>query len=331
MGKDRSEPSAQPRSAPTAPWRAARNVAGACRTAPGRRTRPSVHILEEEAVTTLLRKVTRTGLALTGVAVILRPGRRTRTTLRSTGDRLAREARNWSGRWRGVSYRLAGRHPDPMVTNDVLADRIRSAIGPLEQRLDVPRVHVMVEDRVALLHGDVGTAREADQIEQAVQAISGVTAVESYLHVGLLRGDTRPSEGRREHAVSEARKRLLAAAVLAGVAEEQAPVVVRAVLSRFAERLPDGERQHLLSHLPADVRSMLEAPRRVGHPRRVRSLPDLVFLTLVSTDAIDPATGPAVVTGVLGELHALVPEEVADIAAVLPADLRVFWQTAAVK
>ncbi|HVW33681.1 MAG TPA: hypothetical protein VHL53_14170 [Acidimicrobiia bacterium] len=32
---------------------------------------------------------------------------------------------------------------------------------------------------------------------------------------------------------------------------------------------------------------------------------------------------------VLGELQALVPEEAADIAAVLPADLRAFWQAAA--
>jgi uncharacterized protein (DUF2267 family) len=213
------------------------------------------------------------------------------------------------------------------VPDDVLADRIRSTLGPLEQRLDVPRVHVMVEDHVALLHGDVGTAEEAGQIEQAVQSVSGVTAVESYLHVGLLRGDARPSEGRHEHAVSEARKRLLAAAVRAGVAEEQAPVVVRAVLGRFSERLPDGERGHLLGHLPADVLSMLETPKRLGHPRRVRTLSDLVFLILVSTDALDPATAPEVVRSVLGELRRLVPEEAADVAAVLPADLRAFWET----
>jgi uncharacterized protein (DUF2267 family) len=227
---------------------------------------------------------------------------------------------------RAPHHTRPGQTPPASTADDVLADRIRSTLGPLEQRLDVPRVHVMVEGRVALLHGDVGTASEAGQIEQAVQAVPGVTGVESYLHLGLLRSDTRPSEGRREHAVSDARKRLLATAVQAGVAERQAALVVRAVLSRFAERLPDGERRHLVGHLPADVRSMLEAPRRLGHPRRVRSLPDLVFLTLVSTDAIEPATAPDVVTSVLAELHALVPEEVADVAAVLPADLRAFWQ-----
>ena len=280
-------------------------------------------------MSTLLRKATRAGLALTGVAVALRPGGRGRRMLRSTGDRLARDVRNWSGRWRGVSYRLAGRQPDPTAPDDVLADRIRSTLGPLEQRLDVPRVHVMVENHVALLHGDVETREEAHQIEQAVAAISGVTAVESYLHVGLLRSDTRPSQSHREHAASDARRRLVAAAVGAGVVETQAPVVVRAVLSHFAERLPEGARQHLLGHLPGDVRSMLEGPRRLGHPRRVRSLPDLVFLTLVSTEAIDVTTAVKVVKAVLGELRALVPEEVADVAAVLPADLREFWEATA--
>jgi hypothetical protein len=49
-----------------------------------------------------------------------------------------------SGQWMGVSYRLRGRRPDPNVSDDILADRIRSSIGGLEARLDVPRVHVTV-------------------------------------------------------------------------------------------------------------------------------------------------------------------------------------------
>jgi uncharacterized protein (DUF2267 family) len=282
-------------------------------------------------MSTMLKKATRAGLALSGAAVLLRREGRARKMLRSTGDRLARDARNWSGRWQGVSYRLARRRPDPEVGDDVLADRIRSTIGPLEHRLDLPRVHVMVRDHVALLHGDVGTLEEARLVEGAVRAVSGVAAVESYLHIGLLGSDTRPSEGRREPTASEARKRLMAAAVAEGVAQTDAPAVVRAVLSRFSERLPPGERRHLLTHLPDDVRSMLDAPRLLGRPRRVRSLPDLVFLTLVSTDALDPRAGPLVVRAILGELQALVPEEAADIAAVLPADLREFWEAAAGK
>ena len=95
----------------------------------------------------------------------------------------------------GILYRLAGRKPDPDVADDVLADRIRSSLGPLEKRLDVPRVHVMVEDHVALLHGDVPDVCDAAAIEHAVMRVSGVDGVESHLHAGLLVGDTRPSEG----------------------------------------------------------------------------------------------------------------------------------------
>jgi len=273
-----------------------------------------------------LRKLIRAGLVVAGIVVLAQPERRGRKLVRSAGDRLARAARHWSGRWAGCRYRLAGRCPDPTVSDDVLADRIRSTVGPLERRLDVPRIHVTVEDHVALLHGDVGTMAEARQLEQAVWAVSGVVAVESYLHVGLLRSDTRPSEGRRDRPVSEARKRLVAAAVRAGVAEADAPAVVRAVLSRFAERIPPGERRHLFLHLPDDVRSLFDAPRTLGRPRRIRSLPDLVFVTMVSTPAGDRAAGPKALEAILAELQALVPEETADIAAVLPTELRQFWE-----
>jgi uncharacterized protein (DUF2267 family) len=61
----------------------------------------------------------------------------------------------------------------------------------------------------------------------------------------------------------------------------------------------------------------------------VRSAPDLVFLLLFSTDAIDVLTAVRVVKAVLGELRSLVPEEAADVSAVLPADLRELWEAAA--
>jgi hypothetical protein len=101
------------------------------------------------------------------------------------------------GRLRGVCYRVLGRQPDPDVDDATLADRIRSTIGPLEKKLDLPRIHVMVEDHVALLHGDVCWPHEAAALERAVRRVSGVRAVESHLHTGLLAGDVRPSEGRR--------------------------------------------------------------------------------------------------------------------------------------
>jgi uncharacterized protein (DUF2267 family) len=128
-------------------------------------------------------------------------------------------------------------------------------------------------------------------------------------------------------AGSDARKRLLDAAARAGVAEPQAPLVVRGVLSCFADYLPDGERRHLLSHLPGDVRSMLEAQIGLGNADLRRSLPD--FALLISTGAIDVVTAVRAVRPVLGELGALVPGEVADVAAVLPADLRELWEATA--
>jgi hypothetical protein len=112
---------------------------------------------------------------------------------------LAFASKQWermSGRWRGLVYRLFGRHPDPDVDDHTLADRVRSVLGPIEKRLDLPHVHVMVENHIVLLHGDVGWEHEAATITQAVREISGVRDVESHLHVGLLPSDTRPSTGR---------------------------------------------------------------------------------------------------------------------------------------
>jgi osmotically-inducible protein OsmY len=100
------------------------------------------------------------------------------------------------GQWRGLLYRVTGRRPDPNVDDHTLADRVRSMLGPLEKRLDVPRVHVMVENHTVLLHGDVEWPHEAATITKAVRHVSGVRDVESHLHIGMLRSDTRPSSGR---------------------------------------------------------------------------------------------------------------------------------------
>ena len=100
------------------------------------------------------------------------------------------------GRWHGVLYRLVGRRPDPNVDDHTLADRVRSVLGPIEKRLDVPRVHVMVENHVVLLHGDVEWPHEAATIARAARQVSGVLDVQSHLHIGMLRSDTRPSTGR---------------------------------------------------------------------------------------------------------------------------------------
>ena len=108
-----------------------------------------------------------------------------------------RKARYLSGRSRGLVYRLRGRHPSPDVSDLVLAQRVRSTLGPVQKRLDIPHVHVMVGDHIASLHGVVDRSEDAHEIEHTVLDIPGVDQVISHLHTGLGHGDTRPSEGRR--------------------------------------------------------------------------------------------------------------------------------------
>ncbi len=226
--------------------------------------------------------------------------------------------------------------PDPDVSDLVLTDRVRSELGPLEKRLDLPHVQVMVEDHQVLLHGVVGSAEDARAIEAAVLAVSGVRGVDSRLHVGLGDNDSRPSAGREVHQSSPAHRRLLDAAIAAGVDAGQASCATRAVLGTFVARIPDDERRHLLLHLPEDVRWWAEvAPvleRGYGLPRTVDGLVAEVVAEAnalcVDPSMFDAALGERATEAVLGTLRELVPEEIADIAATLPDDLRGFWSAA---
>lgn len=270
------------------------------------------------------------GAALAGGLLMLRPGTHANKVLRHRLDVAGRRLRHLGGRLHGVSYRLRGGHPDPGVVDEVLADRIRSSLGTLEKRLDIPHVHVMVEDHVALLHGSVSTPSEADEIEQAVAGVSGVRGVESYLHVGLGAGDTRPSEGRAVEQASEAMERLLAAARSAGLEPSLARPAVRAILATFADRLPPGERDQVATHLPADVRALFTPPRRLRRKAPPRTVEELVARIARTAPGTLPADRSLQVTeSVLRELRSLVPEERADVAAVLPAELKAFWERGA--
>lgn len=251
-------------------------------------------------------------------------GRRTLRRLRHEADQKSRYV---AGRVEGLRYRLRGGGPDPDVPDLVLADRVRSTLGPLERELDIPRVHVMVVEKVALLHGDVDTAENAEKVEQAVERVPGVQAVQSYLHIGLSAGDTRPSEGRSHQPPSELLSRLTSAARGAGVAENDTRRVVRTVLSVLADRLPPGERDHLFSHLAADVKAMLRPPRRRGQVERIRSAKE--FVARVAADAGLPADqAQRATSAVFAVLREAAPEEVDDVAAVLPEQLRELWEAA---
>jgi uncharacterized protein (DUF2267 family) len=225
-------------------------------------------------------------------------------------------------------YRFAGGHPALDVEGATLADRVRSALGPVQKRLDLPRVHVMAQGQVVLLHGDVGSEDEAGQVELAALEVDGVDGVESYLHVGLVPGDSRPSEGRQQHHVSAALQELDDAARTAG-AEEHARTAVEVVLRTLAARLPRETCEHLRSHLPADVGALLVHPRRRGAVSTLRTAAELVVAVLVDHDsAIRPQRAAAIVEAVMGRLRTLVPDERQDVAAVLPEDLRQFWLNA---
>jgi uncharacterized protein (DUF2267 family) len=280
-----------------------------------------------------MRTVTRyaiAGSAVMGAVAVLWPGTTLHAAARRRVSMAARRGRHLRGRLHGAIYRLESRRPDPNVSDLVLTDRIRSSLGPLEKRLDVPHLHVMVEDHVALLHGAVPTKADAEQLEHAVEAISGVEGVESYLHVGLGASDTRPSAGReaQAHEPSAAMRRLLDEAICAGVDQNVALPVVRGVLATFAERLPVGERRHVAAHLPADVKAMFAAPRRRGSTNPARHVDDLIARILSTTTSLPRDHAIEVTVAVVRALRSLVPDETAGVAAVLPAELRQLWLNA---
>jgi uncharacterized protein (DUF2267 family) len=265
-------------------------------------------------------------LVVVGGIVLLRPGTPANRLVRRQVDALGKRLRHTAGQLRGISYRVGGRQPNPDVIDSVLVDRVRSSLGPLEKRLDVPRVHVTADRHVVSLHGEVGTTNDAAEIERAVTAVSGVDGVESYLHIGLSEGTTRPSEGREVQQASAASRLLRNAAVQAGAPPEFAADIVRCVLATFGERIPEGERDQVAAHLPADVRPMLEPPRRTIQGRAPRTTHALVARILSTTDELPLDRAENVVLAVMAALRSLVPEEAGDVAAVLPVDLRAAWQ-----
>jgi len=261
-----------------------------------------------------------------GVAAASAPDTVVGRGARRLADRLGRDVRYASATAPGVLYRLRGRSPDPDVSDDVLADRIRSSIGPLEKRLDMPRVHVTVDDHIAVLRGDVPCESSAHRIEHAVMRISGVNGVESHLHPGLVRGETRPSQGAAvPQPPSQARRRLLDAAAGAG-AESDPEAAVHAVLCGFADRIPEAERVQMVARLPVDVRALAGPVRRHGErPVRLRTVPQLVA-AVIAEGGIEPTRAADITRAVLGVLHDLVGAEARDVSAVLPHELRTMWE-----
>lgn len=273
--------------------------------------------------TKLVSAVAGASLATAVLAVASPRGRAAvRRGLRAT----ARRARYLSGRLEGLRYRAAGRHPDPSAAGPVLADRVRSVLGPLEHRLDVPRVHVMAEGHRVLLHGDLGSDEQVRELVAAVRGVPGVEQVDSHLQVGFTRGETRPSQGYDHRPPSPAMATILAAAHGGGAAEGTERDAARAVLTAFLALLPAGERRHVLSHLSADLRSLATPPRQ-PRPRRRRPRHRAEFMaSALPHMAADQRE--TLVESVIGALRGLVPEETVDVSAVLPGEMRQLWKVA---
>lgn len=234
-----------------------------------------------------------------------------------------RRTRSVQSAWPGIRYRATGQHPATDVSDDVLADRVRSVLGRVERRLDLPKARVSVDDGVVTLHGAVGSDVDAHELEYTAHRVPGVRGVASYLHVGLGASDTRPSEGRTHQPPSPAYEALVDASCRAGAPASRAERCVRSVLGPFMERVPADEREHVLAHLPRDARALAQVPRRHGESR-LRTVDDL-DAEIQRLAGVDLLVADALRFTVLGALRALVPEEVADVAAVLPKGLRAAW------
>jgi osmotically-inducible protein OsmY len=116
-----------------------------------------------------------------------------RHKVRDAGNRAQAGLRKTAGQVRGRASHVGSSEDVDEVT---LADRVRSQLGPLEKRLDLPRVLVTVEGTTVKLHGEVPSSEDARTLENAAREVRGVTALESHLAVGLSSGATRPSESR---------------------------------------------------------------------------------------------------------------------------------------
>lgn len=245
--------------------------------------------------------------------------------VRSMARWAARRTQRMAGRLEGLAYRLEGRRPDPDVDDARLAQRVRSALGPLQKQLDVPRVRVTVRRGIAELDGSVDGDEQARRLERAAERVAGIRGVRSRLHVGLRPGDTRPSEGRAVTPRSTAWKELVGAARGVGLSDDGAERVAQAVLATLLQCVPPEERAHVLAHLPADVRRRTAPPLEVGRLVRPRTVEQ--FDTAVCERARLSAGDAALATrAVLDAVRTLVPEEIEDVEAVLPAGLKALWR-----
>jgi uncharacterized protein (DUF2267 family) len=129
---------------------------------------------------------------------------------------------------------------------------------------------------------------------------------------------TSVSEDVRLRPPSDALRQLMSAAIDTGIGPGQAGRVVHAVLSTFLQRLPEGERRHVIAHLPPDVHPLAATRHRVARSGRpARTVAELTAQVMAANGMSADQAG-RVIAAVLGTLRVLVPEEAVDVASVLP-------------
>lgn len=251
---------------------------------------------------------------------------RARATGRSARGRAEKGMRRAGGKLQGIGYRMQGRRPDPDATDEILEARVRSELGPVAHRLDLPRFDIAVDHGRVTVTGVVADEADIVIVERAILDVSGVRTVAPRLRIGLEPGDTRPSEGRRAESPSGLKRDLIGAVHALDIGDEaEAARLAAATTSEFLAVLPAGERRHVVGHLPADVRAMIDGSPPLPALAKPRS-PQAFFTAVGGATGRTEGTSAQVAAAVLDVLRQAVPEEVADIEAVLPADLKTLWQ-----
>ena len=211
------------------------------------------------------------------------------------------------------------------ATDLTIGDRVRSSLGPLLKKLDQPRVHVMVVDGVATLHGDVTNGAARAEIKSCTQRVPGVCGVRSHLFVGPLESDTLPSGG-RSHRRSRLSIELNDAAHACGFwSEAAAKRALAGLLGVFALRLEPSRRRVFTEHLPRDVRPLAEPPAWLDDDmrliRREHDFAQIVALAICT----DVEHADRFLRRVLPVLRRHAPQDAHLIGSGLPPQLHAIW------
>jgi len=208
--------------------------------------------------------------------------------------------------------------------NADLADQVRTRVGPLIKRLNLPRIHIMAEGKRVLLHGDVGSEADAVAIEAEVAGLAHVDSVESHLHIGLIPGDSRPSDS--STPASSMMTQLLKAAEAIGLSGEPARAAAWGAMTAVLEQIPPDERRHVIDHFPLDVSAFVKPRRRFGD-ENIHWQSELELEAAVALrGGISLDDAEMLVPSVIGLLRKFVPEEDRDVQATLHTHLRELWQ-----